>query len=53
MRWELREQWGCADPGGDIAMRRASAPDAPMPVPLPEWLTPDELAAITRCPARR
>jgi hypothetical protein len=49
--WEPHEHWGCADPAGDIAIRRAGAPDEAMPVPLPRWPTADELAAITTLPA--
>ncbi len=49
--WEPHEHWGCADPAGDIAIRRADAPDEAMPVPLPRWPTADEFAAITTLPA--
>jgi hypothetical protein len=45
-RPQLDEHWGPADPDGDIPMRLASAPDRPLPPPLPrfptaEWLGPD------------
>lgn len=42
--WEPHEQWGNADPAGDIAMRVAGAGSRRLPVPLPRWPEPDDIA---------
>lgn len=44
VRWEPHEHWGNAVPGRDISMRVAGAESRRLPVPLPRWPKPDDIA---------